>query len=184
MVMSKLMMFGLACAALTCMSTSAFAKNHCKNNNTTYFDKDNDASYFAGAKPGTYECRHNSQFYVERCDAGFTVTAAGRCKRTAYVNHTEPKCSVGNWKCEVKGADKCYSKKNCEGALKGNIQCSGLNAKELLVDHQGKTDFCAKEDTTVKDKSVDKCPVGFKKSDKPASTGANGYVKYYCVTAL
>lgn len=157
------------------LSTQAFAKEICKNNNTTLF--------WINQSKGVYECRHNSKYYVLQCDAGYDYKN-GKCTKTEYTNFTEPKCSLGNWKCEVNGVDSCYSKKDCKGNFKGKISCSGLNSKELVKDHKGKTDYCAKDTTKTKDRSEDKCPVGFKKSSYKASSGANGYERYYCITAL
>lgn len=158
------------------MATQASAnKSKCR--------KDLDHQYINEAK-GTYECRHKTKYYeFNKCDAGYTYSG-GKCTKTELSNLTEPKCSLGNWKCEVNGMDKCYSKKNCSGNLKGKVSCSGLNSKSLIKDHQGKTDFCGKEKTTTKDRSTNNCPVGFKKSPYKVSSGANGYEKYYCITAL
>ena len=161
---------------ISMMATQASAKDICKNNQTTLF--------WINQSQGKYECRHNTKFYeLEKCDAGYTYSG-GKCTKTELSNLTEPKCSLGNWKCEINGIDKCYSKKSCQGNFKGKISCSGLNSKSLIKDHKGKTDFCGKEKTTTKNRSTNNCPAGFKKSSYKVSSGANGYEKYYCITAL
>jgi hypothetical protein len=169
--------FGCLAAMLVMGSTavaSAKEKAVCKNANAELHWIDQDR--------GTYECRHKTERYVLKCDAGYTFTG-GQCRRESLENATSPKCSIGNWKCEKNGADQCYSKKDCEGAHKGGLSCSGLNSKTLKVDFRGNEDMCVKEEVDTKDRSVDRCPVGWEKGSLERR-GDNGYEAYFCTTAL
>lgn len=169
----------LACVAVLSVVASAPVvsakeKAVCKNSNAELHWIDQDA--------GRYECRHKSERYVLKCDAGFKFQG-GKCTRETLENATSPKCSIGNWKCEKNGADQCHSKQGCKGTHKGALSCSGLNSKTLKIDFRGKEDMCVKENVDTKERSVERCPIGWEKSSLDRR-GDNGYEAYHCATAL
>jgi hypothetical protein len=159
---------------LSASAASAKEKAVCKNSSAEL--------HWIDQAKGKYECRHKTERYVLKCESGYKFSG-GKCTKESLENATSPKCSFGNWKCEKNGADQCYSKKNCDGTHKGALSCSGLNSKTLKVDFRGKEDMCVKEQVSTKDRSVEKCPIGWEKSALDRR-GDNGFESYHCATAL
>jgi hypothetical protein len=153
----------------------------CKNSSATPQCKDGAKTSDWPGKCKSWTCVHKTKYYTNSaCESGYTWSS-GKCKSTTYTNITNPKCKIGDWKDVRKSKDKCYSKKNGKGKFKGDISCSGLNSKSLLVDHNtGLEDKCGKKKAD-KNRKTTKCPAGWIKGNKK-TTGKNGYEQYYCNT--
>ncbi len=131
----------------------------------------------------SWTCVHKTKYYViSACESGYTWSG-GKCKSSSYTNVTTPKCKIGNWKDVRKGTDKCYSKKNGQGKYKGNISCSGLNSKDMIVDQgTGLEDKCGKKKAD-KNRKKTNCGAGWKKGEAVRGyKGSNGAEKFYCNT--